>query len=185
MPPQHFCGRLPREQRQDPMPRTCSSDPAGCSTGSHDVSGTGRQAWQAALCSPRFHRYAQRRLEWLDQRSSPFVIRTSSSPGRACHSSELRCPASSVRVAQRLMGVLRSIVHAQSLFGRTRKADFSDRRAIGFQFLGHDCCGNETLASKRCSQKLQCRNLLTSNPDEDWRSTAMKSRGLRRRAPQS
>jgi len=73
---------------------------------------------------------------------------------------------------QRLMRVLSSIVHAQSLFVRARKADFADRRPIGFQFVGHDGCRNETLASKQASEKLQCRSLVTSSLDEDVKDLA-------------
>ena len=65
-----------------------------------------------------------------------------------------------------LMRVLRSIVGAQSLFVRTRKTDFADRRSIGFQFVGHDGCRNETVASKETSEKLQSRSLVPSRLDE-------------------
>jgi hypothetical protein len=70
------------------------------------------------------------------------------------------------------MRVLRSIVHAQSLFMHARKADFADRRPIGFQFVGHDGCRNETLASKQGSEKFQCRSLVTSSLDEDVKDLA-------------
>ena len=50
-----------------------------------------------------------------------------------------------------LMRVLSSIVGAQSLFALTRKTDFADRRSIGFQFVGHEGCRNETVASKEAS----------------------------------